>query len=448
MSVITSVIPRLRCLLTTGLATLVLLTSAQQVHARSPYLTTWQGIYEPTQTDNNAGGCQVCHGPGTGTVNPYGEDIRALFDGGTSIANAINQIDGDDSDGQGDSNGTEIAADAQPGWTTGQVPLFDSGNGASAGSSTAADAGVSPPLDPVAAVPDIAVAPTTLAFGIVDVGNSNTQTTTITNNGTAVLNVTALNLSGSNEFALGAAPATPFTVAPNASATVDVVYTPIDNGADTGSLAIVSDDPDSPTVTVSLTGTGNVVVPDACNFAVAPAALDFGVVDIGTSPSPTASTTVTNTSTVDCTITASVTPAAGEFALASASPVTVTAGNTADVTVSYTPVDVGADGGNLNLISDNLISVDVPLSGTGQEPPVNACDFSVAPTSMAFGSVAVDSTVTQSTTVTNNGAAACNIAATVSGSGAFTLASGSPVTVAARRYSQRVCQLCTNCSGC
>ncbi|MGB5409533.1 MAG: choice-of-anchor D domain-containing protein, partial [Thiogranum sp.] len=349
-----------------ALAVLAALVAAPQAQARSPYLSTWQGIYEPTQTDNNAGGCQVCHGPGTGTVNPYGEDIRALFDGGTSIANAINQIDGDDSDGQGDSNGTEIAVDAQPGWTTGQVPLFDSGNGASAGSSTAANAGVSPPLDPVAAVPDIAVAPTTLAFGIVDVGNSNTQTTTITNNGTAVLNVTALNLSGSNEFALGTAPNTPFTVAPNGSETVDVVYTPVDNGADTGSLAIVSDDPDSPTVTVTLTGTGNVVVADACNFTVAPAALGFGNTDIGTSP--TLSTTVTNSGTAACNITAIVSGSA-EFALASGSPVTVAAnGGTAAVTVSYTPADVGADVGNLDLTSDdnnNPQTVDVPLAGNG-----------------------------------------------------------------------------------
>jgi len=414
-----------------ALAVLAALVAAPQAQARSPYLSTWQGIYEPTQTDNNAGGCQVCHGPGTGTVNPYGEDIRALFDGGTSIANAINQIDGDDSDGQGDSNGTEIAVDAQPGWTTGQVPLFDSGNGASAGSSTAANAGVSPPLDPVAAVPDIAVAPTTLAFGIVDVGNSNTQTTTITNNGTAVLNVTALNLSGSNEFALGTAPNTPFTVAPNGSETVDVVYTPVDNGADTGSLAIVSDDPDSPTVTVTLTGTGNVVVADACNFTVAPAALGFGNTDIGTSP--TLSTTVTNSGTAACNITAIVSGSA-EFALASGSPVTVAAnGGTAAVTVSYTPADVGADAGNLNLTSNdnnNPQTVDVPLAGNGVEPPVNACNFSVAPTSLAFGPVTIGANSTLSTTVTNNGAAACNMTASVA-AGEFTLASGATFTVAA-----------------
>ncbi len=189
-----------------------------------------------------------------------------------------------------------------------------------------------------------------------------------------------------------------------------MVYTPVDNGADTGSLAIVSDDPDSPTVTVSLTGTGNVVVADACNFTVAPASLDFGNTDIGTSP--TLSTTVTNNGTAACNITATVSGSA-EFALASGSPVTVAAnGGTAAVTVSYTPADVGADVGNLNLTSDDLNNpqtVDVPLAGNGVEPPVDACNFSVAPTSLAFGPVTIGANSTLSTTVTNNGTAACNI---------------------------------------
>ncbi len=115
---------------------------------------------------------------------------------------------------------------------------------------------------------------------------------------------------------------------------------------------------------MNLTGTGNVVVADACNFSVAPASLDFGNTDIGTSP--TLSTTVTNNGTAACNITASVSGSA-EFALASGSPVTVAAnGGTADVSVSYTPADVGADAGNLNLTSDDINnpqSVDIPSDG-------------------------------------------------------------------------------------
>ncbi len=232
-------------------------------------------------------------------------------------------------------------------------------------------------------------------------------------------------------------PGTPFTLAPNASQTVVVDYTPVDNGPDTGSLVIASNDPDSPTVTVNLSGTGNVVVPNACNFSVNPASLAFGNVDTGTSA--TLSTTVTNNGTAACNIAATVTGSA-EFALTSGSPVTVAAnGGTATVSVSYSPADLGADVGNLNLTSDdvnNPQNVDVPLSGTGVQPPVDACDFSVAPTSLAFGNVTTGTSSTLSTTVTNNGAAACNITATLTGSLefsasplAFTVAPGGTANV-------------------
>jgi len=282
-------------------------------------------------------------------------------------------------------------------------------------------------------VPDIAVAPTTLNFGIIDVPNSNTQTTTITNNGTAILNVTGLNLNGTTEFSLGTAPAIPFEVPANGgTATVDVVYTPVDNGQDLGTLDIVSDDPDQGTVTVDLDGTGNVPVADACNFSVDPASLDFGTVDIGASS--TLSTIVTNTGTVPCEIAASVTPAPGEFALASGTPVNVAVGGNATVSVSYTPSDEVADTGNLNLTSTdtNALSLDVPLTGTGQQPPVNACDFSVAPTTLAFGSVTIDTSSTLQTTVTNNGTVECSITATVTPApGEFSLTSGTAVSVPA-----------------
>ena len=68
-----------------------------------------------------------------------------------------------------------------------------------------------------APAPDIAVNPLSLGYGPVTVGMTAPLTTTIENLGTADLVVTALNLTGSTDFALGAgAPALPLTVAPAA----------------------------------------------------------------------------------------------------------------------------------------------------------------------------------------------------------------------------------------
>ncbi len=100
---------------------------------------------------------------------------------------------------------------------------------------------------------NIAVTPTALAFGDVSVGTSATLSTTLSNSGTAACTVTLVR-TGSADFAVSGA--TSFTVAPGASRAVSILYTPAGIGADTGNLAVNSNDPSPPTVNVALTGTG------------------------------------------------------------------------------------------------------------------------------------------------------------------------------------------------
>jgi hypothetical protein len=109
---------------------------------------------------------------------------------------------------------------------------------------------VQPPPDQVC---NIAVSPTTLAFGDVTVGNSPTLSTTVSNSGDAACDVT-LASTGSNDFAISSA--TSFNVAPGGSQNVSVSYTPGEVGADNGNVAVNSNDPDTATVNVGLTGNG------------------------------------------------------------------------------------------------------------------------------------------------------------------------------------------------
>jgi len=125
MIIFKTALPRLRYLLTTGLAVLALLTSAQQVHARNQYLGNWQGLYPASTTDNTAGrnGCQVCHGSSNGVVNGYGRAIGQLLNF-NQVGNAsaeIAAVEGGDGDGQGDTNITEITANSGE---RGQNPLL------------------------------------------------------------------------------------------------------------------------------------------------------------------------------------------------------------------------------------------------------------------------------------------------------------------------------------
>ena len=113
------------------------------------------------------------------------------------------------------------------------------------------DGGGQPP--PPEQVCDITVNPLELDFGNVKLGNSPTLSTTVSNSGGANCNVNLVR-TGSSDFAISSS--TGFSVAPGSSQAVTVSYTPGELAADTGSVAVNSNDPDSPTVNVGLSGNG------------------------------------------------------------------------------------------------------------------------------------------------------------------------------------------------
>jgi len=85
------------------------------VHAFSVYLDAWKARYPdstlPERMNLLTGTeCHVCHHPPTRNLpgNCYRMDLFALLDGGASIQDALDQLDGQDSDGDGVANGVEI----------------------------------------------------------------------------------------------------------------------------------------------------------------------------------------------------------------------------------------------------------------------------------------------------------------------------------------------------
>jgi hypothetical protein len=106
-----------------------------------------------------------------------------------------------------------------------------------------------------AAAPDISLDPTSLDFGTVNIGDAPTLTTQVQNIGTADLTVTSITLcAGTSTEFTWTPPALPIIVAAGGSETLSVVYTPTDTGIDTGCLEISSNDPDTPTATLNVTG--------------------------------------------------------------------------------------------------------------------------------------------------------------------------------------------------
>jgi uncharacterized protein (TIGR03437 family) len=101
--------------------------------------------------------------------------------------------------------------------------------------------------------PSLALSSPSISFGNVTVGQSSNRTFTISNSGTATLNVTSLNTAA--PFSV-VSPIAPFTVQAGATSTVTTSFAPTTIGLQTGKLTISSNDPANSSVNVSLTGSG------------------------------------------------------------------------------------------------------------------------------------------------------------------------------------------------
>lgn len=106
-------------------------------------------------------------------------------------------------------------------------------------------------------VPMINASPTSLDFGNVTVGESETDRVTIKNNGTADLNLTAVSLSGSDPGAYSiTSGAAPTVIAPGDAHSFVIEFAPGSTGRFAASLDVESNDTDTPVLAVPLSGTG------------------------------------------------------------------------------------------------------------------------------------------------------------------------------------------------
>ncbi|MFQ5640305.1 MAG: choice-of-anchor D domain-containing protein, partial [bacterium] len=105
--------------------------------------------------------------------------------------------------------------------------------------------------------PDIAVAPDSLNFGDVEVGQELDLMMMVYNEGSADLTVDSTNVSGqdSDQWKITAGGA-PFTLAPGDSQKVTVCFNPASTGAKSATLQIHSNDPDESPLDLPLNGSG------------------------------------------------------------------------------------------------------------------------------------------------------------------------------------------------
>ncbi|MFC1573525.1 choice-of-anchor D domain-containing protein, partial [Candidatus Eisenbacteria bacterium] len=180
--------------------------------------------------------------------------------------------------------------------------------------------------------PACSVSPTSLAFDVGTIGQSQSRTFTITN--TACGTLTGSVSESCSDFSVSPSS---YSLGPNQSSTITVTYTPQNCGNDNCTV-----NTSSPCSNVSCSATG----PNTPACSVSPTSLSFNVGTIGQSQSRTF--VVTNTT---CgTLTGSISESCPEF---SVSPGSYSLGPnlSATITVTYTPQNYGNDTCTLDLSS-------------------------------------------------------------------------------------------------
>ncbi|MGH9738128.1 MAG: beta strand repeat-containing protein [Candidatus Acidiferrales bacterium] len=246
---------------------------------------------------------------------------------------------------------------------------------------------------------------TNLSFGGVVVGSSSTLSLTVTNTGTATVNISQAAISGAAFSIVGGNPSS--TIPAGQSSTVQVRFAPQSAGAATGSLTVTSDATDSP-MAVSLAGTGTLPT-----LTLSPTALNFNNVTIGQTSSESVS--LINNGNANLLLTAATVTGNG-FAISGLSlPKTLPAGQSITLGVQFTPTSARAASGSVSF-TDNAASSPQTLLLTGSA--VAAPQLSISPSSVAFSNVNVGGNATKTVTVSNTGNVTLNItAASISGSG-------------------------------
>ncbi|HET7107016.1 MAG TPA: choice-of-anchor D domain-containing protein [Candidatus Acidoferrum sp.] len=209
--------------------------------------------------------------------------------------------------------------------------------------------------------PQITVIPSSISFGNVTVGVTNTQTLTIRNPGTATLSVTQASLAGTGFSVSGLA--LPLSVAPGGSASFNVGFAPASANTLSGSVTLISNTPNSPLV-IPFSGTG---ISSILQLSVSPASLAFG--NLATGSSTSQSITISNTGNSSVSISQITASGTGFTTSSMALPLSLAAGQSTSFNVTFAPASTGNLAGSVTVVSNAANSpLAVALSGTGATP--------------------------------------------------------------------------------
>jgi len=239
--------------------------------------------------------------------------------------------------------------------------------GAIAGSLFFSGAGLAIPLNAIGVGSgQLTANPASLTFGSVPSGTSVTLTDSFTNTGGTNVTISQATVTGTGFGISGLS--LPMTLFPGASVTFYAEFSPSAAINATGGITIVSN-ASNPNLNISLSGTGTA----QGQLTLAPTALNFGKTTVGSQVSQTSSLSAGGAS---ITVSAASLNSA-EFSLSGVSfPMTIPAGQSVPVTLTFAPQSSGAATAVLSLTSNAANAADQTLNGMGVTPTEHSVSLS------------------------------------------------------------------------
>ena len=272
-----------------------------------------------------------------------------------------------------------------------------------------------------AGTPGLTISPASLSFGAVQPNTSETRSVTLTSSGTAPLVMTAVSISGSSFKITGATlppntpPTLPVTLSPGQTATIAITFDPTTAGARAETLTISNNATAGGVATVSLGGTGQTV------SASAPSAVSCS------------SSSLTGATTDACTVT--LTSAASSGGL----PVNLSSSSSAVIVPASVTVASGATTAAFTATASAVTTTEsATITATANGVSAHTAlqlnaetrGLKVSTASLSFGSIPLNTSKTQSLTLTSSGNLALIVnAASIAGSGFAVSGAAFPLTL-------------------
>jgi hypothetical protein len=196
--------------------------------------------------------------------------------------------------------------------------------------------------------------PSTISFGDVSVGNSATQSLSVTNTGTATVSISAATISGTNLTFVGGSSSIPA----GQSSTIQIQFAPQSVGDVAGSFSVASNASNSP-LSVSLKGRGK-----SPRLTVSPTSLNFGNVTVGQTSTQNAQ--LTNSGNADLVVNLATVLGNGIAISGLSLPTTIIAGQSVGFAVQFAPTTAGAVSGSISFANNGSGSpYTLPIAGSG-----------------------------------------------------------------------------------